>query len=292
MAKPLNPLIVIIGETASGKSASAMALALALKGEIVCADSWTVYKEFDIGTSKPTVAERAQVPHHLLDIASAKRGFNVAIFKDLADTVIEDIGTRGKLPILVGGSGLYVDSILYNYSFLPTAKDQERDYRNQQELSELLSEAKEKGIDLEGIDIRNKRRVIRALETDGQRPVTHSLRPNTLMLGIKIDRDTLLKQVTERVDTMFANGLEQEVERLKQLYGWSVEPMKGIGYREWREYFDGSQNLEQTKERIIRSTMNLAKKQRTWFKRNKSTHWIDDPSNIVDLATTFLNKNR
>lgn len=286
-----SPLLVIVGETASGKSAAAMEAARKLKGEIINADSWTVYREFNIGTAKPTTSERTEIPHHLFDIVDAPDGFNAALFKERANAAITDVQSRGKLPILVGGTGLYIDTVVFDYEFMPPGEPAERERRNDMEIDELLAEAEAKGVSLEGVDVRNKRRIIRALETYGMQPKRSDLPENVVIIGIKTAREDLRERVTKRVDTMLDVGLETEVRTLYSKYGWEVEPMKGIGYREWREYFDGSQTLAQTRERIISSTMKLAKRQRTWFKRNSSIHWINNREQIVAFATTLLNKN-
>lgn len=292
MVAQLEPLVAIVGETASGKSALALELAARYNGEIIAADSWTVYKGFDIGTAKPSAEERQKIPHHLINVVEAIDGFNAALYQRLAKQAIADIHARGKLPILVGGTGLYIDSVLFDFGFLPTVDAELRARRNQQSLEQLLSEAAERGVDLAGIDRHNKRRVIRALETNGQRPKRAPLRQNTLILGITGSRETLRERIAQRVESMFTQGLEQEVASLADKYGWDAEPMKGIGYREWREYFNGTQNLEQTRERIISATMNLAKRQRTWFKRNKRIQWFNDLSEVVASVTTLLNKKQ
>lgn len=289
----VGPLLVLVGETASGKSALAMELAKKFDGEIISADSWTVYKSFDIGTAKPSSLERALVPHHLLDVAEAAGGFSAVIFQQLAQAAIDSIHRRGKLPILVGGTGLYVDSVIYHYGFLAAPPPELRERLNGMTLAEVLELAKEKGLDTSGIDIRNKRRVVRLVENEGALPTRKPLRPNTLLLGIQTPRETLTERITDRVESMLAAGLEQEVKSLAEEYGWDAEPMKGVGYKEWREYFAGSQTLDETKQRIIKSSLNLAKRQRTWFKRNKSIHWFYTPVNfthVVDYVTTFLNK--
>lgn len=285
-----TPLIAIVGETASGKSALALHIAEQFNGELICADSWTVYRGFDVGTAKPSLNERAQVPHHLLDVADPIEGFSAAVFQRLAKTAIAEIAARGKRPILVGGTGLYVDSILYDYSFLPKSDPAGRAKLEALSLDELLVRIQERGLNTDGIDLRNKRRVIRLIENGGERPTKRSIRNNTLVIGVKVERDALQGRITARVDAMLANGLEAEVKRLAQKYGWGAEAMKGIGYREWQSYFAGTQTLEATRIKIIKSTMDLAKKQRTWFKRNNSIQWVSDRSNAVDLITTFLNK--
>lgn len=285
-----SPLVVIVGETASGKSALAMELARQFNGEIINADSWSVYRGFDIGTAKPSIGDRARIPHHLIDVADPRIGFSAAEYKRLALAAIVDITSRGRLPILVGGTGLYIDSVIFDYSFLPPAAPEVRMAYNKLTIGELLRKAAEAGIDTSGIDIRNKRRIIRLLETDGALATRNELRHNTLIIGLQIPRDTLRMRVTKRVDAMLATGLEQEVVRLGAKYGWGVEPMKGIGYREFHDYFNGVQTIEQTRDRIINATMNLAKRQRTWFKRNNGIQWTSKQADAVDLITTFLNK--
>lgn len=283
-----SPLVVIVGETASGKSALAMELAQKYNGELICADSWTVYPGFNIGTAKPSAFDQAKVPHHMLDVADPNMGYSAAVYKDAATKAIADIQARGKLPIMVGGTGLYIDSVIYDYSFLPKSDAGLRDELNEMTLDELLMRAEQEQIDLEGIDIRNKRRVIRAIENNGQRPGKSSLRKRTLILGIKRDNEQLEDRITKRVDAMFAAGLEIEVDHLRQLYGWGNEAMKGIGYREWQGYFNGTQSLEQTRVRVIRASLGLAKRQRTWFKRNPEIQWCDDYERAVIVTEHFF----
>ncbi len=292
MAQEIPPLVVIIGETASGKSALAIELAKRFDGEIICADSRTVYSEFDIGSAKPSRLERAEVPHHLLDIADPRGTFTAAVFQQIAQTTINAILARGKLPILVGGTGLYVDSVLYEYEFPAAPAPELRAELSAMALDELLERAEKLGIGTADVDIQNKRRVIRLIENEGKQPVRKPLRPNTLLLGLSVSREELLERVSGRVDAMLAVGLEFEAQTLAERYGWDAEPMKGIGYREWREYFAGAQSLVETRERIIKATMDLAKRQRTWFKRNSSIQWLNDRSLAVDIVTTFLNKTR
>jgi tRNA dimethylallyltransferase len=285
-----EPLLVIVGETASGKSALALDVATKFQGELICADSWTVYKEFDIGTAKPTATDRLKVPHHLLDVADPRDGFSAAVFQRMAKKVIIDITNRGKLPILVGGTGLYIDGILYDYGFLPPSLPGLREALNGMSIDELLGRANSLGLDLDGIDIRNKRRVIRLIENDGARPTRQTIRGNTLILGLQLDREIIKERIAKRIDTMINLGLEQEVKRLAARYSWDVEPMKGIGYREWKEYFEGTQSVAETRDRILKASNDLAKRQRTWFKRNPSIQWVHDRSNAIDILTTFLNK--
>ncbi|MBC7581802.1 tRNA (adenosine(37)-N6)-dimethylallyltransferase MiaA [Aeromicrobium sp.] len=288
------PLLVIVGETASGKSALAFELAKKFNGEIICADSWTVYKHFDIGTAKPSTVEQATVPHHLLNVAEAIEGFNAVIFQELAFAAIQAIGARGKLPILVGGTGLYIDSVIYEYEFLAAPPVGMREELNKMTLDELLEKAAAEGLSVQGIDTRNKRRVIRLIENEGRLPARKPLRETTLILGMSLPKDELRARVERRVDAMIAAGLEDEVRQLATEYGWDAEPMKGIGYWQWKGYFQGTQTLAETRARIIKGTTDLAKRQRTWFKRNESIQWLateDKLAEAVDSLTTFLNKH-
>lgn len=284
-------LVIIVGETASGKSTLALELAQKFDGEIICADSWTVRRGVDIGTAKPSAEERALVPHHLLDVVGPDEDFTAAVFKDLANVAIHDISSRGKLPIMVGGTGLYIDGVLYDYNFLPRGDRQAREELNAMSIERLLARIDELGLDPGDVDKRNKRRLIRLIETNGAKAEKKGYRDNTLILGLKVDREVLEDRVARRVDAMIAKGLEAEAKSLVEQYGWDCEGLKGIGYAQWRGYFEGSESIEIVRQKIIKATMDLAKRQRTWFKRNKSIQWLSTPVNwqtVVESVTTFL----
>lgn len=259
MAARKSPLVVIVGETASGKSALAMELAEKFDGEIICADSRTVYKGMNIGTAKPSVADQQNVTHHLLDIVEPDENLNVRQFQQLAIQAIEDIARHGRLPILVGGAGLYVDSVLFDYEFSPPGA--RRDIENPRHLKYQDMTAYKSG-----------------------------LRHNTLVLGLQRTHESLKVRIEQRIEAMISLGLEQEVRNLVKRYGWEAPGLNTIGYREFRGYFDGKKSLDEVVEGLERNTILYAKRQRTWFKRNESIHWLNDPSGAVDLVTTFLNK--
>lgn len=290
-AEPM-PLLVLVGETASGKSALALKLAQELDGEIICADSWTVRREVDIGTAKPSKEEQALVPHHLLDVVEPDGDFTAAEFKKLAYRAISDISKRGKLPIMVGGTGLYIDSVLYDYSFLLAGDRKAREELNNLSIEQLLKKIAQMELDAGSVDVRNKRRLIRLIETKGAMPTRKKeLRPNTLILGIKLSREEVRQRIERRTDQMLKAGLQGEVKQLTDNYGWSCEALKGIGYAQWRDYFEGRETVEEVRQKIIKATLDLAKRQRTWFKRNKSIHWLSTPVNwynVVELVTTKL----
>lgn len=298
MVAKLAPLVVIVGETASGKSDLAMQLAKKFNGEIIAADSWTVRQEVNIGTSKPSKKDQLEIPHHLIDIVPACSDFTAALFKEKANRAIDDIAGRGKLPIMVGGTGLYIDSVIFDYSFLDDSDNNyNRDELNGKSLQELLDMAKAKKLPLEKIDTRNKRRVIRLIETNGDQPTKAEIRANTLVLGVQSTKEVLEQRIANRTKHMIEAGLKDEVAQLAEKYGWECEALKGIGYIEWKPFFEGNQTVAETEERINISTKKLAKRQRTWFKRNKSIHWVKslpqngaEQSEAVELVTTLLQK--
>jgi tRNA dimethylallyltransferase len=292
MVAKVAPLVIIVGETASGKSELAMSLAEKFNGEILCADSWTVYKGFDIGTAKPDQSEQNKIPHHLLDIADPKEGFSAPKFKSAAIIAIHDVHSRGKLPFLVGGTGLYIDSLVFDYSFMPEGDQQFREQLEALSLDKLRTYAIDNGLDLLQIDSHNKRRLVRYIQNGGHIPSKADVRQNTCILGITRDPDSLERRIINRVDKMFEQGLEKEVYGLAKKYGWDIEPMKGIGYREFKPYLDGRVSLGTVRENIMRATKQLAKKQRTWFKRNKYIQWIDDPSEADKIIQDFLNNQQ
>lgn len=283
-----TPLIAVVGFTASGKTELSIALAQQFKGEIIAADAVTVYKRFDIGSAKPTQKQMSEIQHHLVDITEPDAGFSAADFQQHANKAIAEIAGRGNVPLLVGGSGLYIDSILFDYNFQNQSNPDMREILNKKSLSELLSIAHEKVLPLDTIDAQNKRRVIRLIETDGQTSSRKPLRKNTLVIGINTPKELLRQRVVKRVDSMLGEGLEQEVKTLYKQYGWEIEPMRSIGYREWRPYFENMASREEIRQQIITHTMQLIKKQRTWFKRNPHIHWVNNKNDAVAHVTTFL----
>ncbi len=280
----MHSMIAVVGETASGKSHVAMELARNFDGEIVNADSWQIYRGMDIGTAKPSTEERQEIPHHLFDIVNPDEDFNAAIYKRYAQATIKEVISRGKLPILVGGTGLYVDGVLFDYSFMPPGSKKMRSELNSCSIAELLDIIDRENYPLEGVDTRNKRRLIRLIENEGREPDKKELRSDALVIGVKISRTHLRKNIEKRVEVMFRRGLKKEVRELVDRYGWDEEAMKGIGYRELRPYFEGTQSNQETKRKIIKSTLELAKRQRTWFKRNRHIHWVESADEAIELV--------
>lgn len=284
-------LLAIVGETASGKSALAMDIARRYDGEIICADAWTVYPGFDIGTAKPSKSDQQFIVHHLLDVADPATGFSVVEFQERAKAAIAGTLERGRLPILVGGSGLYVDSVLYDYHFTQNDNRYERDVLNTMSAAELVALAKDRGLILGNVDTQNPRRLIRLIERDGAVTSRSELLPGACIVGLKTTRETLRANVARRVHAMIEAGLENEVLDISGRYGWDAEAMKGIGYREWKARFESGLSIEAVESAIVSSTMKLAKKQRTWFERNPDIHWFSKPGQAIVYVEHWLHRH-
>jgi len=281
-ARYMKKLIVILGPTASGKSEMAIKLAKKFNGEIISADSRQVYKKMDIGTSKITRKEMRGIPHYLIDIIYPNEEFNVAIYKKLAIKKIKDIQKRGKIPFLVGGTGLYIQAIVDNLYFpkiSPQKKIREKlEKKTEKELFKIY-----KKLDPEGakfIDKKNKRRLVRAIEVCkitgksfwAQRKKGNPLF-NILEVGIKLKEEELTKRIFRRIEKMFEAELEKEVKKLSEKYGFKISPLQTIGYQEWREYFEKKITKNELKEKIRVHTLQFAKRQETWWKPDRRIRW-------------------
>lgn len=292
----MAPLIVICGQTATGKSALALKLAERYHGELICADSRTVYRGMDIGTAKPTPEERAQIPHWGLDLVSLDERFTVADFKVYADDVIEDIAARGKLPIIVGGTGLYIDAVIYDYQFRDMESPGLRRDLQGQTVEELQGRIRSMGLELPE-NARNPRHLIRIIETGGAVAHRSDLRPGTIIIGLQTNTDELQERIKNRVEQMIENGLVDEVRQLGAKFGWDAAGLQAPGYRAMREYLESIKTLDEAKAQFVKNDLDLAKRQRTWFKRNNSIHWLNHKhsdreklAEAVALVTTVLNK--
>lgn len=270
--RQVAPLVAIVGETGTGKTALALALAQKYGGEIIAADSRTVYKTMDIGTAKPTAAERSLVRHHGLDMMMPDQAFSAYDFQQFANSAIARIDARGHVPFLVGGTGLYVDAVLYGFQFRPKPSTAQRQSLQQLSVETLRANVLAAGMQLPSNES-NRRHLIRLLESGPPPRQAYRLRANTLVLGITMSREDLEARITRRVDAMVADGLLDEVGKLLENYG-EVEALKAPGYRAFGLYLSGAITFEEAKRRFIRSDMLLAKRQRTWFRRNPSIHWL------------------
>lgn len=269
-----EPLVVIVGPTASGKTSLAIRMARKYGGEIICADSRTVYKEMDIGTAKPTTAEQQLVPHWGLNLAEPGEVFTAADFKRYAEAKIADIRNKGKVPFLVGGTGLYVDAVVFDYQFGSKSDTAKRRELENLTLDELYKYCEKNVIKLPE-NSKNKRYVVRAIEQSGINNSSRSVPiDNTIIVGIATDRDILRTRISLRTEQLFADGVVDEAKKLGKKYGWDSEAMTGNVYRLIREYLSGNVSDRELRDRAAISDWKLAKRQMTWFRRNKYIEWL------------------
>ena len=284
-----QPLVVVVGPTASGKSALAMRLAIKYGGEIVSADSRTVYRGMDIGTAKPSAEDQRRIPHHLLDVRDPDEPFSAAEFKKLALQAMADIYARGKLPILVGGTGLYIDAILFDYQFGPAADEDRRAKLNELSVGQLQTLCRDNNIVLP-TNTQNKRHLVRAIELGGLLKQEKILRQDSIVVGIATSRDILRNRVRARAGEMVEAGVLQEVASLGSEYGWKGEAFKGNIYGILRGVVEGTKQLPEVVEEFVQSDMALAKRQMTWFKRNPHIIWSDKADDLMLKVDTFLHQ--
>lgn len=304
-----KPLIILTGPTAVGKTSLSIRLAKAVDGEIISADSMQVYKYMDIGTAKITSEEMAGVTHYLISEFYPDEEFSVVKFQQYAKRYIESIHKRNKIPILVGGTGFYIQSILYDIDF--EKNDQDKTYREELEilaksrggayLHELL--AKLDPLSAEAIHPNNVKRIIRALEYFKQtgKPISiHNSEQrkkdspyNYNYFVLNKDRDKLYDNINRRVDIMINDGLLEEVRLLKNMgYTRDLVSMQGLGYKEILDYIEGRSSLDQAIEILKRDTRHYAKRQLTWFKREKEVIWVNkDDFEDEDLIIEYLLDN-
>ncbi len=285
-------IAAIVGPTAVGKTKLSLRVAEDLEGEIISADSMQIYKKMDIGTAKPSPKEQARVPHHLIDFVDPAEEFSVAQFQERADEIIPKISERGKLPMLVGGTGLYVKALLEGFMFPEMEKDWDLRERLEQEAEEKGTEYlhnKLKEIDpqrAEEVHPNDVQRVVRAIEVYQQtgKTFTHfkqqaQARPpryQAVKIGLRREREELYERINQRVDQMIDEGLVEEVKELYQAdYDRDLIAMQGLGYKELIDYLTGEYDLEEAIRLIKRDTRHFAKRQLTWFKRDDSIHWFD-----------------
>lgn len=288
MNKP--KVIVICGPTASGKTTLSIQLAQKINGEIISSDSMQIYKDMNIGTAKPDQQEMQGIKHYLLDFVEPNQRYSVADYKKDAENAIEDILQKGKVPIIVGGTGLYVDSLIYGIEYPNIEFDEnyrkELERRVEKEGLEKLYE-KAKKIDpqaMKKISRNDQKRILRVLEiynATGKTKTEQEIesRKNEVkydyrVFAINMDREKLYDRINKRVDIMIQKGLIEEVENLLKKYNEFPTVMQGLGYKEVVEYIQGKVLKEDMIENIKRESRRYAKRQITWFKKNKQTIWI------------------
>ncbi len=287
----MNNIICIAGPTASGKTALAVALAKELGGEVVSCDSMQVYKRMDIGTAKPTLEEMAGIPHHMIDVAEPWEDFSVSRYCAMATPIVEDILARGKTAVIAGGTGLYMDSLIKGNDFAPFPSTGVREAlearADAQGIEVLMGELQ--AIDPEAaarLHLSDRKRIIRALEVyheTGETITAHNQRTQAippkftpLWLGLDFEnRADLYARVDKRVDIMLEMGLEQEI---RELLGSGIPPkctaMQAIGYKEFVAALNGEMSIADAADEVRKASRHYAKRQLTWFRRNKAIHWL------------------
>lgn len=284
----MEKVIVVIGPTSVGKTKMGVALAKKLNGEVISGDSMQVYRQMDIGTAKVTIEEMEGVTHHCIDILDPKDQYSVHDFQQTVRKQITEITNRGHVPIIVGGTGLYIKAALYDYTFSEMENNHDeinkkyKDYTNEQLYAHL------KQIDEESAKIlhfNNRRRVLRAIEIyehTGQKKSEmineqeHICLYDAYFVGLTLPRELLYERINLRVDLMMKNGLQGEMESLiKQGLTRENQSMKAIGYKEWFDYFEGKCDLNEVSENIKKHSRQYAKRQYTWFKNQFDVHWYD-----------------
>lgn len=277
-----NRVIAVVGATASGKTSYAIELAKKINGEIISADSRLVYKEMDIGTAKPTIDEMQEIPHYMIDVVEPEYNYSVGLYVKEAKKHITDIISRGKVPIVVGGTGLYFRVLLENYD-LPDVKP---DYELRKELSsysyeellEMLTKLDEKAAN--SVEKNDKKKLIRYIEIiklagkplDLVRGVKEK-EFNVEWVGLNFPREILYDRINKRVDLMIEQGLIDETKKLLQKHGRISNITDTIGYREVLSYLDGELSLDEAKDKLKQNTRNYAKRQLTWFRKNEQINW-------------------
>lgn len=298
-------VVVIVGPTASGKTALSIELAKKINGEIISSDSMQIYKDMDIGTAKVTKEEAEGIKHYLIDCVSPDERYTVSDFKKDAEKAIEEILAKGKTPIVVGGTGLYVNSLIYGIEYQDMNFDEE--YRNElmekaeteEGLKMLWEEANKIDPDaMMKISRNDKKRIVRVLEifkATGKNKTEQEIlsRQNGVkydykVFGITMEREKLYNRINLRVDKMIQSGLEQEVKDLLEKYKEFPTAMQGLGYKEVVEYFDGIITRDEMIEKIKQESRRYAKRQLTWFRKNKETIWLDSYNDMNDNINIIL----
>jgi tRNA dimethylallyltransferase len=305
MTQKLPKIIVVLGPTASGKTDVGIFLAREFNGEIVNADSRQVYKEMNIATAKPQGANIDGVynvdgiPHHLMDIIKPSEDFTLSHFKIEANKAIKEILSRGKLPIIVGGTGLYISTLVDNFDIPKVAPNKKLrkglEEKTLEELVILLKKIDEQSA--KAIDLKNRRRVLRALEvaiTNGESFVSQKTKSSplydSLQIGLEWPREELYERINKRVDIQMSDGLLEEAKHLAKKYPWSLPSMSSIGYKQLGGFLRGERDLAESIEQIKKDTRNYAKRQMTWFKRDERIKWVkkNDSQTAAHIVREFI----
>lgn len=282
----MKKIIILVGPTGVGKTSLSLELAKKYDSEIISGDSMQVYKEMTIGTAKIKPEEMQGIVHHMIDCFSYKDEFNVKVFQSEARKYIEQISAQNKVPIICGGTGLYIKSLYYDYEFADEEEDEEFKAflrsRSNDECYGMLKVVDPKSC--ETIHRNNRKRVERALmrahlgnkKSEKEEAQKHQPIYDAYVIGLTASRETLYERINKRVDQMMEEGLLEEVKTLiHDESDWQLQSLQGIGYKEWKNYFENQSSLEETVERIKKNSRNFAKRQYTWFNHQMKVHWYN-----------------
>lgn len=298
----MRKVLVIAGPTASGKTALSIKLAHYFDGEIISGDSTQVYKELSIGTAKITESEKENIPHYGLDLIHYHENYSVKDFQTMARQSIENISSKHRLPIIVGGTGFYLKACLYDYEFTnEIEEDDSFEELSNEEIYEKLKQIDPKS--LEKIHLNNRKRLIRALniglkgQTKSEREEAQEHKPiyDIFLIVTDIDKKILDTRIEQRLNNMFETGLKDEVEKyFNNPISWDYQSFQAIGYKEWKDYFLNNKSLEEVKNRILISTRQYAKRQLTWFRHQFSAYWYkpseENEKLLLEEIKDWLNK--
>ncbi len=282
-----SSIVFIVGPTASGKSALGLRLAEDKGGEIICADSRTVYKGLDVATAKPTAEEQARVPHWGLDLIEPNERFSAADFKDYAKHTIAAIQKRGVLPIVVGGTGLYIDGLLFDFDFGPPVNEKERAVLEAMSIEALQQKIADLGIAMPE-NKQNKRYLVRAIEQGGvnTRKATHM--QNAVVVGLRPDMQVLEDRIHARAESMLRGGALHEARWLFETYGPQAPAAAAPFFKAYAACVAGNETADTCMQKDIVLNRQLAKRQLTWFKRNPNIHWFTNSSDAYNFLLTCI----
>ena len=294
----MKKVLVIVGPTASGKTSFGIKCANTFNGEIISGDSIQIYKGLDIGSAKATSLERQEAKHYLIDIKEPSENYSVKEFQEKGRELIDSITNENKLPIIVGGTGLYIKALLYDYVFFAEdEKDNPYDELSNEDIYNILKEKDPKA--LEKIHINNRKRLVRALNIldkhqEGISSIKdkqeHKMLYDAKIIGLTCDRDKLYKKVEDRIDAMINDGLIKEIEGLlKQGITFDNQAMQAIGYKEFKPYFNNEKTLEECINEVKRNTKHFVKRQYTWFNNQMPINWYENTDEALKEIKEWIN---
>ena len=294
----MQKVLVIVGPTASGKTSFGIECANSFNGEIISGDSIQVYKGLDIGSAKVSKQEQEAAKHYLINIKEANDNYSVKEFQEKGRELIKTINNKGKLPIIVGGTGLYIKALLYDYEFFnEEEKDNPYDELSNEDIYEILKKEDPKA--LEKIHINNRKRLVRALNilnkhNEGISSIKakqeHKMLYDAKVIGLTLDREKLYQRIEDRVKAMVDEGLVDEIKGLLEKgISFDNQSMQAIGYKEFKPYFEGDSNLEECVNEVIKNTKHFAKRQYTWFKNQTPITWYENKDEAIKDIKQWIN---